>query len=59
MTTLAYDKGWHVTVDGQEVETVKALGSVIAFYIEGEVGKEPIKVRLTALYKDGVKGEKI
>ena len=31
----------------------------IRTYIEGEVDKEPIKVRLTALYKDGVKGEKI
>ncbi len=39
MTTLAFDKGWKITVDGQPVEPVKALGSVIAFYVEGEAGE--------------------
>lgn len=39
MTTLPYDKGWRILVDGQEVETVKALGSVISFYIDGEAGE--------------------
>ncbi len=39
MTTLAYDKGWKVYVDGEEVETTKALGSVIAFRIDGEAGQ--------------------
>ncbi len=39
MTTLAYDQGWRITVDGKEVEPVKALGSVVAFYIEGEAGE--------------------
>jgi hypothetical protein len=39
MTTLAYDQGWRITVDGKEVEPIKALGSVLAFYIEGDVGK--------------------
>jgi len=39
MTTLAYDKGWNVTVDGKEVETVKALGALVAFYIEGNAGQ--------------------
>ncbi|MBE6552728.1 MAG: hypothetical protein E7666_00135 [Ruminococcaceae bacterium] len=38
MTTLAYDKGWKVTVDGKEVETVKVLGSLVAFYVDGEAG---------------------
>ncbi len=39
MTTLAYDKGWKVTVDGKEVETVKALGSLVSFYVDGEAGE--------------------
>lgn len=38
LTTLAYDKGWKVYVDGKEVETVKALGALIAFEINGEAG---------------------
>lgn len=39
MTTLAYDEGWQITVDGKAVEPVKALGSVIAFYVEGDAGQ--------------------
>ena len=39
MTTLAYDQGWRITVDGKEIEPVKALGSLVAFYIEGEAGE--------------------
>ena len=39
MTTLAYDQGWRITVDGKKVEPVKALGSVLAFYIEGDAGE--------------------
>ena len=39
MTTLAYDQGWRITVDGKQVEPVKALGSVLAFYIEGDAGE--------------------
>ncbi len=39
MTTLAYDEGWRITVDGKEVEPVKALGSLIAFYVEGDAGE--------------------
>ena len=31
----------------------------IRTYIEGECGKEPVQVRLTAIFKDGVKGERI
>ena len=38
LTTLAYDKGWKVYVDGKEVKTVKALGALIAFEINGEAG---------------------
>lgn len=39
MTTLAYDQGWKITVDGVEVPTVKALGSVVAFYVDGNAGE--------------------
>ncbi len=39
MTTIPYDKGWNITVDGKEVEPVKALGSLVAFYIEGDAGQ--------------------
>ena len=39
MTTIAYDKGWKVLVDGQEVETHKALGSLVSFYVDGESGQ--------------------
>ena len=39
LTTIAYDQGWQIVVDGKKVEPIKALGSVIAFYVEGEVGQ--------------------
>lgn len=39
ITTLAYDQGWKITVDGVEVPTVKALGSVVAFYVDGTAGQ--------------------
>ena len=35
MTTIAYDKGWNVTVDGKSVETSEALNGVIAFNLDG------------------------
>ena len=39
MTTIPYDKGWQITVDGVEVEPIKALGSLVAFYINGQPGQ--------------------
>ena len=39
LTTIPYDNGWKITVDGQAVEPIKALGSVIAFYIDGDAGE--------------------
>jgi len=39
LTTIPYDKGWKVTVNGKEVETVKALGSLVAFHIDGAAGE--------------------
>ncbi len=39
MTTIAYDRGWQIKVDGKEVEPIKLLGAVIGFYVEGEAGQ--------------------
>lgn len=39
LTTIAFDKGWKVYVDGKAVETTKALGSLVAFYIDGNAGE--------------------
>ena len=33
MTTIPYDKGWRITVDGQEVETFEVSNALVAFYI--------------------------
>ncbi len=33
-TTIAYDEGWQIYLDGETVDTVKALGGLIAFYAE-------------------------
>jgi uncharacterized membrane protein YfhO len=34
MTTIPYDEGWHIYVDGKKVETAEALDSLITFEIE-------------------------
>ena len=39
MTTLAYDNGWNVYVDGKPVEPIKVFGTFLAFRIEGDVGQ--------------------
>lgn len=39
LTTLAYDNGWQVWVDGEKVEPQKALGALIAFRVGGEAGQ--------------------
>lgn len=33
-TTIPYDKGWNVYVDGKKVETTEVLGSLLAFEID-------------------------
>ena len=40
LTTLAYDNGWQVWVDGERVEIEKAVGALIAFRVGGEAGEE-------------------
>lgn len=45
LTTIPYDKGWKVTVDGKEVETFEILdGSMMAFVIE-DAGDHDIELR--------------
>lgn len=44
LTTLSYDSGWRITVDGKAVDTVKALGSLVAFRVEGEAGIHEIEM---------------
>ncbi len=36
LSTVAYDKGWKVYIDGEEAETYQALNALLAFDIEGE-----------------------
>lgn len=33
-TTIPYDEGWKVTVDGEEVKLIETLGATISFYAE-------------------------
>jgi uncharacterized membrane protein YfhO len=44
MTTLPYDEGWKVLVDGIEVEYTKALNAVIAFNIE-DAGEHTVEFK--------------
>ena len=44
LTTLAYDQGWKITVDGKEAEVVKALGSLVAFRVDGDAGEHDIQM---------------
>lgn len=39
MTTLAFDKGWKIYVDGAEVEPIKAFGAFVSFYVDGDAGQ--------------------
>lgn len=39
MTTLAYDNGWQVYVDGVKTEITKAFGAFVSFYIDGAAGE--------------------
>lgn len=38
LTTIPYDKGWEIYVDGVRVPITKALGALISFSIDGEAG---------------------
>ena len=42
LTTIPYDEGWHIIVDGEEIEYTKALGSLIMFELDS--GKHSIEM---------------
>ena len=42
-TTIPYDKGWQVTVDGKKVETVELANALIGYYID-EPGEHEIEM---------------
>ena len=51
LTTIPYDKGWNVTVDGKAVETYETLDALIAFDIEG-AGEHSVELRyMPRIYK--------
>lgn len=51
LTTIPYDKGWNITVDGKPVETYETLDALIAFDIE-EAGEHSIELKyMPAIYK--------
>ncbi len=35
-TSIPYDEGWNIYVDGKQVELYEANGALISFYVEGE-----------------------
>jgi uncharacterized membrane protein YfhO len=43
LTTIPYDKGWNCYIDGEKVEPVCALGSLLA--IESTAGEHEIELR--------------
>ena len=44
LTTLPYDEGWKLYVDGEPAEYTKALGALIAFEIEG-AGEHTVRLK--------------
>ena len=51
LTTIPYDKGWNITVDGKPVEIYETLDALIAFDIE-EAGEHSIELRyMPGIYK--------
>lgn len=44
LTTIPYDKGWKVLVDGQEVETYETLNALVAFDIE-DAGEHTLELK--------------
>ena len=53
-TTIPYDEGWKVYVDGEEVEIYKTLDALIAFDID-EGGEHTLELKYApAIYKTGM-----
>ena len=43
-TSIAYDEGWNVYVDGKKVDTYEVNNSLISFYVEG-VGEHSVELK--------------
>ena len=51
LTTIPYDKGWNITLDGKPVEIYETLDALVAFDIE-EAGEHSIELRyMPGIYK--------
>ncbi len=44
LTTIAYDEGWHILVDGQEVELSEAADALISFTVD-KAGEHTIEMK--------------
>ena len=44
LTTIAYDEGWNVYVDGEKVEITKAADALIAFNID-DAGEHTVRLK--------------
>lgn len=55
LTTITYDEGWKIYVDGKQVETYQALNALIAFDIE-DAGEHTLEMRyMPNIYSLGMK----
>ena len=55
LTTIAYDKGWQIYVDGEQVETYQVLDALIAFNID-EAGEHTLEMKyMPSIYSLGMK----
>ena len=44
-TSIPYDEGWNVYVDGEQVEIFKSLDALVAFEIDGEYGVHDVVIK--------------
>ena len=54
ITSIPYDAGWNITVDGKPVETLEANGSLVAFYIDGAGDHEVVLEYMPRVIKLGI-----
>ncbi|MBR6680011.1 MAG: YfhO family protein [Clostridia bacterium] len=51
LTTIPYDKGWQVYIDGEKIDTYEALNALVAFDID-EVGEHSVQIKyMPSIYK--------
>ncbi len=54
LTTIAYDEGWQVFVDGEEIDTYKTLDALVAFDID-TTGEHTLELKyMPTLYRIGI-----